>query len=205
MGPGCRAHEGRRRGSGVSGVRMVIAPPRRLPGRTRRALHAMGTFDAGLVRGLRRGRPDIDQPGSPARLRVEMRRMSSHRRVLFSFGIRHSGPRWPELRSAAPRLTWRAELEGAAVPRSVSEKEPLVASSRARPGSGSVIPRFKRGIGSSRRLDTNRCVDCGSSVDAPTLVVGERWWCDRCLIATRERLEQHSMSTSHPVAGRSDR
>jgi hypothetical protein len=96
-------------------------------------------------------------------------------------------------------------LEGAAVPGAVSEKEPLAASPSARSGSGSVIPGFEEGVQSSLGLDTNQCGDCGSSVDAPALVVGERWWCDPCLIATRERLERHFMSWSESVAGRSER
>jgi hypothetical protein len=63
-----------------------------------------------------------------------------------------------------------------------------------------VIPDFQAALLSALGPDLSLCVECGSSVEAPALVIGDQWWCDPCLIATREQLEQPFPSWSESIA-----
>ena len=64
-----------------------------------------------------------------------------------------------------------------------------------------MIPDFQAAILTALGPDLDLCVDCGSSVDAPALVIGDQRWCDPCLIAAREQLEQPFPSWSESIAG----
>jgi hypothetical protein len=64
-----------------------------------------------------------------------------------------------------------------------------------------VIPDFQAAIPSALGPDLSLCVECGNSVDAPALVIGDQRWCDPCLIATREQLEQPFPTWSQSVTG----
>jgi hypothetical protein len=63
-----------------------------------------------------------------------------------------------------------------------------------------VILDFQAAVLSALGPDLDLCVDCGSSVDAPALVIGYQRWCHPCLIVAREQLEQPFPSWSESIA-----
>jgi hypothetical protein len=81
-------------------------------------------------------------------------------------------------------------------------KEALAASSSAQGGVGrTAVPDLEPAVLPTLTPYPGLCVDCGTSVDAPALVIGDQWWCNPCLMATREGLEHPFKSWSESVAG----
>jgi hypothetical protein len=63
-----------------------------------------------------------------------------------------------------------------------------------------VIPDLDGGVLRVIACNPGLCVDCGNAVEAPALVIGDQWWCDPCMIATREALEHSFASWSESMA-----
>jgi len=81
------------------------------------------------------------------------------------------------------------------VPGTVTSKQALRAWARP------VSPETAEPIPAHATSRASTCADCASSVDAPALVVGERWWCNPCLIAYRDAFEQAPVMTRSMVMG----